>query len=214
MTARDYNPLDRVLINLDQAVRTVFGRPKTTERPNPATDIDDTTLAEKERKHVARLMRINHTGEVCAQALYQGQALTAGQPEVQRNMERSALEENDHLDWCETRIKELGDRKSLLNPLWYAGSFTIGALAGLAGDKWSLGFVIETERQVESHLDGHLSEIPRADRKTRAVLEAMKADEAHHAEVAKSAGGVALPGPVKFAMSLTSKVMTRSVYWV
>lgn len=214
MTTRDYNPVDRILINLDQAVRTVFGHPQTTERPNPAEGIADTELSEKERKQVARLMRINHTGEVCAQALYQGQALTARLPDVQRSMERSAREENDHLDWCETRIKELGDRKSLLNPIWYAGSFTIGAIAGLAGDKWSLGFVVETERQVESHLDEHLAEIPRNDRKTRAVLEEMKADEMHHADVAKAAGGAALPAPVKFAMSLTSKVMTGSVYWI
>jgi ubiquinone biosynthesis monooxygenase Coq7 len=214
MDTRDYSPLDRVLVNLDQAVRTVFGRPQTTERPNPAAGIDDTELSERERRHIARLMRINHTGEVCAQALYQGQALTARQPEVQRSMERSAQEENDHLDWCETRINELGDRKSLLNPVWYAGSFTLGALAGLAGDKWSLGFVVETERQVESHLDEHLAQVPQADRKTRAVLEEMKADEIHHAEVAKAAGGAPLPGPIKLAMSLTSKVMTRSVYWI
>jgi ubiquinone biosynthesis monooxygenase Coq7 len=214
MDTRDYSPLDRVLVNLDQAVRTVFGRPPTTERPNPAAGIDDTELSERERKHVARLMRVNHTGEVCAQALYQGQALTARLPEVQRSMERSAQEENDHLDWCETRINELGDRKSLLNPVWYAGSLTLGALAGLAGDKWSLGFVVETERQVESHLDEHLAQVPQADRKTRAVLEEMKADEIHHAEVAKAAGGAPLPGPIKLAMSLTSKVMTRSVYWI
>ena len=129
-------------------------------------------------------------------------------------MERSAQEENDHLHWCETRIHELGDRKSFLNPLWYAGSFTIGALVGLAGDRWSLGFVVETERQVESHLNEHLTKILVTDRKTRAVLDEMKADEIHHAEVAKTAGGVSLPGPVKLAMRLTSKVMTRSVYWV
>jgi ubiquinone biosynthesis monooxygenase Coq7 len=214
MSTRDYSPIDRALVNLDHAMRTLFGRPLTTERPDPAEGIPDTELSEKERKHIARLMRINHTGEVCAQALYQGQALTARLPEVRHRMERSAQEENDHLDWCETRIKELGDRKSLLNPLWYAGSFTMGALAGLAGDKWSLGFVVETERQVESHLDEHLAEIPRADRKTRAVLEEMKADEMHHAEVAKAAGGAPLPGPIKLAMSLASKVMTRSVYWV
>lgn len=214
MTTRNFSPIDRALINLDQAVRTLFGRPQTTERPNPAAGIADTQFSEKERKHTARLMRINHTGEVCAQALYQGQALTARVPDVQRSMKRSALEENDHLHWCETRIEELGDRKSLLNPLWYAGSFTLGALAGLAGDKWSLGFVAETERQVESHLDGHLAEIPSTDEKTRTVLEEMKADEIHHAEVAKAAGGVSLPGPIKLAMRLTSQVMTRSVYWV
>jgi len=214
MTTRKFSPFDRVLVNLDRAVRTVFGRPQTTGRPNPAGGIAETELPEQERRHIARLMRINHTGEVCAQALYQGQALTARLPEVRRAIERSAQEENDHLHWCETRIHELGDRKSLLNPLWYAGSFTIGAIAGLAGDKWSLGFVVETERQVESHLDEHLAKIPMTDRKTRAVLNEMKTDEMHHAEMARAAGGESLPEPVKLAMRLTSKVMTRSVHWV
>jgi len=214
MTTRKLSSLDRVFVNLDRAVRTVFGRPQTTRRPNPAGNIAETELPEQERRHSARLMRINHTGEICAQALYQGQALTARLPEVRRAMGRSAREENDHLHWCETRIHELGDRKSFLNPLWYAGSFTIGALAGLAGDKWSLGFVVETEHQVENHLDKHLDQIPVTDRKTRAILDQMKADEIHHAQVAKAAGGAPLPGPVKLAMRLTSKVMTRSVYWV
>ncbi len=214
MTTRKFSPLDQALLNLDWAVRTVFGRPRTTGRPNPAWGIAETELPEQECRHIARLMRINHTGEVCAQALYQGQALTARLSEVRRAMERSVREENDHLQWCEARIDELGDRKSFLNPLWYASSFTIGALAGLAGDKWSLGFVVETERQVESHLDEHLAEIPMTDRKTRAVLDKMKADEIHHAEVAKAAGGASLPGSVKLAMRLMSKVMTRSVYWV
>jgi ubiquinone biosynthesis monooxygenase Coq7 len=214
MTTRNFSPIDRVLVNLDQAVRTLFGRPQTTERPNPAADVAETELSENERRHIARLMRINHTGEVCAQALYQGQSVTARLPEVRRTMERSAQEENDHLHWCETRIDELGDRKSLLDPLWYAGSFAIGALAGLAGDKWSLGFVVETERQVESHLNEHLDEIPITDKKTRAVLDEMKADERHHAEVAKVAGGASLPGPIKVAMRLAAKVMTRSAYWI
>lgn len=214
MNPRSYTPVDRLLINLDQAVRTVFGKPQVTERPNPARDLPETELGEAERRRIARLMRINHTGEVCAQALYQGQAVTARLPEVRRNMERSAKEENDHLEWCASRIEELGDRKSLLNPFWYASSFAIGAAAGLAGDKWSLGFVVETERQVESHLEGHLAEVPPADARTRAILEQMKADEIHHADVAKAAGGAPLPGPIKLAMRLTSKVMTGTVYWV
>lgn len=214
MNSREYTPVDRLVLNLDQAVRTVFGKPQTTERPNPAADIAETELSEQERRHTARLMRINHTGEVCAQALYQGQALTAHLPEVRENMARSAQEENDHLDWCEKRIDELGDRKSLLNPLWYAGSFAIGSLAGLAGDKWSLGFVVETERQVENHLDDHLAKVSPRDERTRAILERMKSDEMHHAELAKNAGGAPLPGPVKLAMRLTSKVMTRTVYWL
>jgi 3-demethoxyubiquinol 3-hydroxylase len=214
MTARNFSPIDQALIQVDQAVRTLFGRPQTTGRRNPSAGIPEADASESGRKQVARLMRINHTGEVCAQALYQGQALTARLPEVRDRMERSALEENDHLYWCESRIDELGDRKSLLNPLWYAGSFAIGALAGLAGDKWSLGFVVETERQVESHLESHLAEIPEGDKRTRAILEEMKADEIHHATVAKAGGGAPLPAPVKVAMRLVSKVMTRSVYWV
>jgi ubiquinone biosynthesis monooxygenase Coq7 len=214
MTARNFSPIDQALIQVDQAVRTLFGRPQTTGRRNPSAGIPEAEASEGERKQVARLMRINHTGEVCAQALYQGQALTARLPEVRDRMERSALEENDHLDWCESRIDELGDRKSFLNPLWYAGSFAIGALAGLAGDKWSLGFVVETERQVESHLESHLAEIPAGDKRTRAILEEMKTDEIHHATVAKAGGGAPLPAPVKLAMRLMSKVMTRSVYWV
>jgi ubiquinone biosynthesis monooxygenase Coq7 len=211
---RDYSPADRLLIAADHALRTVFGRPKTTGRPNPAGRLPDAELDEGERRQVARLLRIDHTGEVCAQALYQGQALTARLPETRRRLERSAQEENDHLDWCESRIAELGDRKSLLNPLFYAGSFAIGALAGLAGDRWSLGFVVETERQVESHLDGHLAQIPERDRRTRAVLEQMKADEIHHAQVAQAAGAAPLPAPIRLAMGLSSKVMTQSVYWL
>jgi ubiquinone biosynthesis monooxygenase Coq7 len=214
MSTRDYTPVDRILVGFDQAVRTVFGRPHTTERPDPTEGLPEPELDEHQRKHVARLMRIDHTGEVCAQALYQGQALTARRPETRENMARSAQEENDHLDWCERRITELGDRKSLLNPFWYAGSFAIGAAAGLAGDKWSLGFVVETERQVESHLDGHLRELPAHDTKSRAVLEQMRTDEIRHAEVARNAGGAELPGPVKLAMKLTSKLMTGSVYWI
>jgi len=214
MTTRDYTPIDRLLIQADNALRTVFGRPRVTERPNPGADLPEVELDETERRHIARLMRINHTGEVCAQALYQGQALTARLPETRRRLERSALEENDHLDWCESRIDELDDRKSLLNPLFYASSFAIGALAGAAGDRWSLGFVVETERQVESHLDEHLTQVPESDERTRAILEQMKADEIHHAQVAKSAGGAELPAPVRLAMGLMSKVMTRSVYWI
>jgi ubiquinone biosynthesis monooxygenase Coq7 len=214
MTTRRYSPIDQLLITADHAVRTLFGRPATTERPNPATGILEAELSDAQRRHVARLMRINHTGEVCAQALYQGQALTAKLAETRQRMERSAKEENDHLAWCETRLEELGDRKSLLNPLWYAGSFAMGAAAGLAGDKWSLGFVVETERQVEDHLDEHLKQIPIEDEKSRTILEQMKVDEIHHAQLAHAAGGAELPAPIRLAMKLTSKIMTRSVYWV
>ena len=214
MTTRDYTPIDRLILNADNAMRTLFGRPRVTERPNPAAQLDDVELGEQERRQVARLMRINHTGEVCAQALYQGQALTARLPETRQRLERSAQEENDHLAWCASRLADLGDRKSLLNPLFYVGSFAIGALAGLAGDRWSLGFVVETERQVEDHLDGHLTQIPERDERTRAILEQMKADEVHHAQVAKVAGGAELPGPVRGAMRLTSRVMTGAVAWL
>ncbi|MGQ9659774.1 MAG: 2-polyprenyl-3-methyl-6-methoxy-1,4-benzoquinone monooxygenase [Thermochromatium sp.] len=211
---RRYSLLDRLLIGTDQALRTVFGRPRITERKNPAADLMEAELRADQRQHVARLMRINHTGEVCAQALYQGQALTARRPETRQRLERSAQEENDHLAWCEERLEELGERKSLLNPLWYAGSFALGALAGLAGDTWSLGFVVETERQVEDHLDDHLAQIPAQDAKSRAILEQMKADEIRHAQIARSAGGVDLPAPIRQAMRLASRVMTRTAYWV
>ena len=184
MPIRDYSPADRLLLNVDQALRTLFGRPQVTERRNPAGELPDTELSDQQRDHIARLMRINHTGEVCAQGLYQGQAVTARDPAVRKSMERSAAEENDHLDWCEQRVEELGGRLSLLNPLWYAGSFAIGAAAGIAGDKWSLGFVAETERQVEGHLEDHLEQVPEQDRRTRAILEQMKADEIEHGQKA------------------------------
>ncbi|BAO43101.1 2-polyprenyl-3-methyl-6-methoxy-1,4-benzoquinone monooxygenase [Thiolapillus brandeum] len=209
---RHLTSADRLVVNLDQALRTLFGRPLVTERSNPAETCRESELPESQRDHVARLMRINHTGEVCAQALYQGQALTARREEVRRSMERSAAEENDHLDWCEQRVEELGGRLSLLNPLWYAGSFTLGAAAGLAGDKWSLGFVAETEKQVEGHLDEHLAQVPESDCRTRAILEQMKEDEIRHGRTAKSHGGAELPAPVKAAMKFMSKVMTTSVY--
>jgi ubiquinone biosynthesis monooxygenase Coq7 len=214
MTTRRLTPIDQILINADLALRTLFGRPQTTERSNPAANLADADLSDEQCRHVGRLMRINHTGEVCAQALYQGQAMTAKLADTRKRLERSAREENDHLAWCAERLDELGDRKSLLNPLWYAGSFGMGAAAGLAGDKWSLGFVVETERQVEDHLDEHLAQIPIDDEKTRAILEQMKADEVHHAQIAHAAGGAELPAPIRWAMRLTSKVMTGTVYWV
>ncbi len=211
---RDYTPIDHVLMNLDQTLRTLFGRPLVTGRGNPGASLEEVDLSDDERRHVGRLMRVNHTGEVCAQALYQGQALTARMPDVREQMERSAREESDHLAWCEERIKELDGRKSLLNPFWYAASFALGAGAGLAGDKWSLGFVVETERQVEDHLDEHIARVPGDDHRSRAILEQMKADEIHHADVARAAGGAELPKPVKGAMRMVSTVMTRGTYWV
>ena len=214
MTDRNYKPADLLLIGIDQALRTLFGRPQVTERPNPAQDLSESEMSVDERDLAGRLMRINHTGEVCAQALYQGQAMTAKLPEIRNSMERAAQEENDHLDWCEKRLSELDNRKSLLNPLWYAGSFAIGAVAGFAGDKWSLGFVAETEHQVEDHLNEHLRQLPVQDEKSRRILEQMKVDEIHHATVALEAGGANLPMPIKLAMKLTSKIMTKTVYYL
>ncbi len=214
MKTRDYTTADRLLMGVDQALRTLVGRPQVTERPNPAEAVDETPMTEKQQRHTARLMRINHTGEVCAQALYQGQAFTARLPDVRENMERASREENDHLAWCEDRLHMLGDRKSLLNPFWYAGSFAIGAIAGLAGDKWSLGFVAETEHQVVAHLDNHLDQIQFEDEKSRTILEQMREDELHHATVALEGGGARLPEPIKQVMKLTSKVMTKTVYWL
>jgi ubiquinone biosynthesis monooxygenase Coq7 len=212
MNKRHYTPADQLLINLDKAIRTLFGKPEVTERPNPALDIEDTEINDVDSTHIAGLMRVNHSGEVCAQALYQGQALTAKLPKVRESMERAAQEENDHLDWCNGRLQELGSHTSYLNPLWYAGSFAIGATAGLVGDKWSLGFVAETERQVVKHLEGHLQQIPEQDARSRAILEQMKIDEQQHGTIAINAGGAELPLPIKKMMGLTSKIMTTIAY--
>jgi len=211
---RELSLVDRLIVNFDQGLRTVFGQPQITERSNPAQTIPETDLSEHEKQLAARLMRINHTGEVCAQALYQGQALTAKTAAVHQSMQRAAQEENDHLEWCETRLKEFNDHKSFLNPFWYVGSFAMGAIAGIAGDKWSLGFVAETERQVVKHLDDHLKTLPINDKKSRAILEQMKLDEKHHATEAIKAGGAPLPETIKFAMRQTSKLMTSTVYWI
>jgi ubiquinone biosynthesis monooxygenase Coq7 len=214
MTTRNYSPLDQLVINVDQAVRTIFGKPLVTERSNPAEDIVQPKLKTEEARHSAGLMRVNHSGEVCAQALYQGQSLTAKLPDVRTNMQRAAQEENDHLEWCEGRLKELGSQPSYLNPFWYVGSFTIGATAGFIGDKWSLGFVAETERQVVRHLDKHIAQLPGKDNKSLAILEQMKTDEQNHATTALEAGAAELPDPIKKLMGLTSKLMTKTSYWI
>ena len=211
---RQYSPLDQFLINIDNGVRTIFGAPEITERKNPASDQPEGDMTESEKELSGRLMRINHAGEVSAQGLYQGQALTAKLPEVRKQMERAAQEENDHLDWCENRCKELGTHVSVLTPFWYLGSLTIGAVAGKAGDKWSLGFVSETEHQVVRHLDSHLEQISPEDHKSRAILEQMKEDELHHAVIAENAGGADLPSAVKLAMKMMSKVMTKGAYYL
>ncbi|TQV73733.1 2-polyprenyl-3-methyl-6-methoxy-1,4-benzoquinone monooxygenase [Aliikangiella marina] len=205
---------DRLVMLADNALKTIAGGYQVTSRPSPAKNADTSELTSEEAKHSAGLMRINHCGEVCAQALYQGQALTARLPEVREKMEQAAAEENDHLEWCANRLSQLDSRVSLFNPLWYAGSFTIGAVAGAIGDKWSLGFVAETEHQVVRHLQSHLAKLPQSDHESRAILEQMKEDEMHHATVAVAAGGADLPAPVKSMMHLMGKVMTSTVYYV
>lgn len=183
-------------------------------RPSPAAAVADAPLNNAERRRSARLLRVNHCGEVCAQALYRGQALTARQPELRATLYRAAREEGDHLRWCRQRLDQLDGHSSRLNPLFYIGSLTMGAAAGLAGDRWSLGFLAETERQVEQHLDNHLQRLPAADIASREILSVMQADEARHADTAIAAGGAALPAPARHAMKLLSKVMTRTTYWV
>lgn len=212
--SRSHSPVDNLIINFDQGLRTLLGQPVGTARSNPATEQPEPELNAAERKLAARLMRINHAGEVCAQALYQGQGLTARHSEVQAQMQHAAQEENDHLLWCSQRVHELNDHVSLLNPLWYAGSFVMGAVAGVAGDKWSLGFVAETEKQVIRHLDAHLQKLPAQDEKSRAILAQMRTDEAHHATVALEAGGANLPLPVRWLMKGVSKLMTKTAFWV
>lgn len=204
---------DDVILQFDKALRTVFAT-ASSRRPYPDAEVPEAELSESEKRHAAGLMRINHSGEVCAQALYAGQALTARNPEAQRALLEAADEETEHLAWCEKRLNELGSHKSFLNPVWYAGSFALGAFAGALGDKWNLGFLAETERQVEGHLDSHLDKLPPQDAKSRAVVEQMKVDEIKHADTAIAHGGAQLPGPVKQAMRLTSKVLTLAAYRV
>ncbi len=206
---------DRLLISLDNALRTLTGavhaaRPLPAPQPGPVPP----PLSEAERRLSGALMRVNHVGEVCAQALYQAQALTARDPALRERMAQAAREEIDHLAWTQQRLDALGDRRSVLNPLWYAGAFGIGLLAGRAGDAVSLGFVVETERQVEQHLAGHLDRLPAADAASRAVVDAMKDDEARHAAMARDAGGVELPAPVRWAMRAAARVMTATAHRV
>lgn len=209
---RHYSPIDRLLLQADTALRTLIPNSNHASRPSPATLEPISTLDAQQTRHIAGLMRINHTGEVCAQALYQGQALTASLPDLREKMEQAAKEEIDHLVWCEQRIKELGSHTSLLNPLFYGLSFGIGAAAGAISDKVSLGFVAATEDQVCKHLDDHLQQIPESDRKSRAILEQMRIDEEEHASSALEAGGYRFPAPIKFGMSLMAKIMTSSTY--
>jgi ubiquinone biosynthesis monooxygenase Coq7 len=209
-----YSTVDKFIMGVDQALVTVFGTPQTAGREYPAVGNSDEQLSEVDKQEAARLMRVNHVGEVCAQALYQSQAMTARNPATRDKMQQSSSEENDHLDWCEKRIGELGGRTSLLNPLWYAGSFAIGTVAGVAGDRWNLGFVAETEKQVVRHLEDHLQRLSPGDQRSRAIVEQMKIDEGEHATAAIVAGGRALPEPVQRGMQLMSKVMTNIAYWI
>ena len=209
---RQFSPVDRLLMQADAAMRTLLPFSGAPARPSPAILQNESALSDDEARHVAGLMRINHTGEVCAQALYQGQALTAKLPQVRKAMEHAADEEIDHLAWCEQRIRQLGSHPSVLNPLFYGMSFGIGAAAGLISDKVSLGFVAATEDQVCKHLNEHLEQLPAEDEKSRAILEQMRIDEEQHAESALNAGGFRFPAPVKFGMSLMAKVMTKSTY--
>jgi ubiquinone biosynthesis monooxygenase Coq7 len=205
--------LDRLIVSFDRGLRTLLA-PAVSVRPVPGEDLPEPDLDASARGHAAALMRVNHVGETCAQALYQGQALTARTSTAQAALEQAAQEETEHLAWTERRITQLGGRKSLLNPLWYAGSFALGAAAGLLGDRWNLGFLAETERQVVDHLGSHMRMLPREDRKSRAIVEEMQLDEARHATSALDHGAAELPGPVRFMMRLASRVMTRTAYWI
>lgn len=210
---RQYSRLDKLLTQLNRGMSPAFSSNASSNRASPADKLPEAPLKKDEREHAMRLMRVNHAGEVAAQALYHGQALTAKLPAVRAEMELAADEENDHLAWCETRVRELGGEVSALQPFWYATSFAMGALAGAVGDKWSLGFVAETEKQVVKHLEAHEKELPPQDQKTHAILQQMKRDEAEHGENALAAGGATLPEPVQLGMSIISQVMTKTAYW-
>ena len=211
---RTFTAADKLIDHADRVLRTLSGHAKTTGRPNPADAADDYKLNADDAKLSAQLMRVNHAGEVAAQALYQGQALTAKNKDVQMKLSQAAEEENDHLAWCKKRVNELGEQTSLFDPLWYAGSLTIGAMAGLAGDKWNLGFLAETEKQVVKHIDSHLEQLPSKDEKTRAILQQMHIDENQHATQAVESGGADLPEPIKQGMQLVSKIMTKTSFWI
>ncbi len=205
--------LDRLIVAFDNGLRTLMA-PARSARPHPDAGVDDADLGTEQRALSAALMRVNHSGEICAQALYQGQALTARDPAARAALEQAASEETDHLAWTAHRIAELGGRVSVLNPMFYASSFALGALAGIAGDKWNLGFLAETERQVESHLGGHLARLPETDAKSRAIVDQMMVDEARHAATALAYGGAELPQPLRQAMKLGSRVMTETTFRV
>ncbi len=207
-----FNP-DRLIVEFDKGLRTLFSRAHSA-RDYPDANVPEASMNETEKKNAAALMRVNHSGEICAQALYQGQALTARDPAVQRKLQQAAQEETEHLAWTARRVHELGGHLSVLNPFWYTGSLAIGAVAGLLGDRWNLGFLAETERQVGDHLQSHLDRLPAQDEKSRAIVKQMYSDETGHADMARSLGGAELPQPVQLAMKLNGKVMTGASYWI
>ena len=211
-TRREYTALDRIIIGFDDFLHQIAPENKSVSRSSPADNVVDGTLTPTMQSVSAGLMRVNHAGEVAAQALYQGQTMTARDRDIQQIMKTSADEEVDHLVWCQQRLDELGSHASFLGPVWYSGSLAIGILAGLIGDRWSLGFLAETENQVVRHLDSHLDKLPGPDNKSRAILEQMRKDESHHATVAMELGAVELPGAVRRLMQLCSKVMTTTAY--
>jgi 3-demethoxyubiquinol 3-hydroxylase len=205
--------IDQFITTLDAGLRTLFAS-SVAARPRPDVALEEPALDDSSKSHAAALMRINHVGEVCAQALYSGQALISKNPKIVNALKHAAREETDHLAWCEARINELGGRKSLLNPLWYAGSFTLGAVAGALDDKWNLGFLAETEQQVSAHLQNHLQQLNISDIKTRSIVEQMQQDEAAHASDAHALGASELPAPIKTGMKIASKIMTKTAHYI
>ena len=214
MRERNLTPLDRLLAGANNALRTIAAPAGRPARRNPAAEITEADLTEKQRAHAAGLMRVNHAGEIAAQGLYQGHATVARDAEVEAQMQRAAAEEFDHLAWCEQRLAELGHKPSLLSPVWYTGAFLIGTASGVLGDKWSLGFIAETEKQVCAHLDSHLDRLPDDDARSRAIVRQMRDEEQEHGENAKDAGAAELPEPIRELMKLTARVMTSTAYRV
>lgn len=212
MQKRPFSPLDRLIIGADNALRTVAAPAGKPARKNPADELPESELDDAERRHAAGLMRVNHAGEIAAQGLYQGHAAVARDPVIEQQMQHAASEEFDHLAWCEQRLRELNEAPSRLSPFWYAGAFAIGAVSGVLGDKWSLGFIAETEKQVCAHLDSHLDRLPDKDTRSRAIVSKMYAEEKAHGENAMEAGAAELPGPVQRLMRLMAKVMTSTAY--
>lgn len=214
MTERQLTPIDRLIAGVDSILKTVTSTPTHAARDNPAKEIADEPMPPSDKSHAAGLMRVNHAGEIAAQGLYQGHAAVARDPKIEIQMRRAADEELDHLAWCEERLKELGSQPSRLNPLWYGGAFMIGAASGVLGDRWSLGFIEETERQVVKHLSGHLDRLPARDARSRAIVRQMRDEEALHGKNARNAGASDLPAPIRAAMRLTARIMTETAYWL